>query len=101
MTMALMTGATAATFVVLAHFGHWYIQLLFVAPVAILVGVLSFQSWRENRQARREEATAGAAAGRPERGGGRPDAGPGPGRADAGRDGGRRDGSRDGGPTRR
>jgi hypothetical protein len=41
--------------VVFAHFGHWYIQLLFVAPVAILVGVLSFQGWRENRAREREE----------------------------------------------
>jgi membrane protein implicated in regulation of membrane protease activity len=41
--------------VVFAHLGHWYIQLLFVAPVAILVGVLSFQGWRENRAREKEE----------------------------------------------
>jgi hypothetical protein len=44
-----------AIVIVLAHFGHWYIQLLFVAPVAILVGVLSFQGWRENRAREKEE----------------------------------------------
>ena len=41
--------------IVLAHLGHWYFQLLFVAPVAILVGVLSFQGWRENRAREKEE----------------------------------------------
>jgi hypothetical protein len=45
--------ATAAP-VVLAHFGHWYLELLFVAPVLILVAGLSFQSWRENRQGRKD-----------------------------------------------
>ena len=40
----------------LAHFGHWYIQILFVAPVLVLVGALSFQGWRENRQRRKKES---------------------------------------------
>jgi hypothetical protein len=39
---------------VLAHLGHWYFQPLFVVPVAILVGVLSFQGWRENRAREKE-----------------------------------------------
>jgi hypothetical protein len=45
-----------AIVVVLAHLGHWYFQLLFVAPVAILVGVLTFQGWRENRAREKDEA---------------------------------------------
>jgi hypothetical protein len=35
---------------ILAHFGHWYFQLLYAAPVLIVVGVLALQSWRENRR---------------------------------------------------
>jgi hypothetical protein len=35
---------------VLAHFGHWYVSLLYVGPVAVIVGVLSFQSWRDRRR---------------------------------------------------
>jgi hypothetical protein len=34
----------------IAHFGHWYVTLLYMAPVVVLVGALSFQSWREKRR---------------------------------------------------
>jgi membrane protein implicated in regulation of membrane protease activity len=43
----------------LAHFGHWYVQILFVAPVVLLVAALSFQSWRENRRRRKKGSSAG------------------------------------------
>ena len=34
----------------IAHFGHWYVTLLYMGPVIVLVGALSFQSWREKRR---------------------------------------------------
>ena len=39
---------------VLAHAGHWAVSLLYVAPVVIVVGWLSLQSWRDNRRRDRE-----------------------------------------------
>lgn len=33
--------------VVLAHFGHWYASLLYVAPVALIVAVLAVQTRRD------------------------------------------------------
>jgi hypothetical protein len=30
-----------------AHAGHWATSVLYVAPVAIVVGWLSWQAWRE------------------------------------------------------
>lgn len=33
----------------LAHFGHWYFQILYAVPVVVIGGALSLQSWRENR----------------------------------------------------
>lgn len=38
-----------------AHFGHWYVSLLYLGPVAVLVLALVLQSWRERRRARRED----------------------------------------------
>jgi hypothetical protein len=35
---------------VLAHFGHWYISMLYLAPVLIVVGALSIQTRRERRR---------------------------------------------------
>ena len=32
---------------VLAHFGHWWSSLLYLAPVVIVVGWLSIQAWRD------------------------------------------------------
>jgi hypothetical protein len=34
---------------VLAHAGHWIANLLYLAPVLVIVGALSFQSWRDKR----------------------------------------------------
>lgn len=31
----------------LAHFGHWYISMLYLAPVLIVVAALAIQSRRE------------------------------------------------------
>jgi hypothetical protein len=40
---------------VLAHFGHWYFQLLYAVPVTVIVGVLTLQSWRDARARRARE----------------------------------------------
>jgi hypothetical protein len=40
---------------VLAHFGHWYISMLYLAPVLIVVGALSIQTRRERRRAPDED----------------------------------------------
>ena len=37
---------------IVAHAGHWAVSLLYVAPVVIVVGWLSFTQWRENRRGR-------------------------------------------------
>jgi hypothetical protein len=34
---------------ILAHIGHWWTSLLYLAPVVIVVGWLSFQAWRDSR----------------------------------------------------
>ncbi|GAC1434187.1 MAG: hypothetical protein NVSMB51_00780 [Solirubrobacteraceae bacterium] len=36
----------------IAHFGHWYFQLLYAVPVAAIIGALRLQRWREERRAR-------------------------------------------------
>lgn len=33
-----------------AHVGHWLASLLYVAPVAIIVAALLWQSWRDRRR---------------------------------------------------
>jgi hypothetical protein len=38
------------TFLPVAHFGHWYVTLLYLGPVIVLVIALSFQSWRDKRR---------------------------------------------------
>ncbi|MDX6656524.1 MAG: hypothetical protein QOH62_1317 [Solirubrobacteraceae bacterium] len=38
-----------------AHFGHWYVTLLYMAPVVVLVAALSFQSWRDKRRKDRDD----------------------------------------------
>jgi len=45
---------------ILAHAGHWFLSLLYVAPVAIIVGVLMVQSRRDKRRAAREARDAPA-----------------------------------------
>ncbi len=34
----------------IAHFGHWYVSILYLGPVLVLVVALSAQSWREKRR---------------------------------------------------
>jgi hypothetical protein len=34
---------------VIACIGHWYVGLLYLAPVALLVSGLKLSSWRERR----------------------------------------------------
>ena len=41
---------------VLAHFGHWWQSLLYLAPVIVVVGWLSLQSWRDNRRGDGDES---------------------------------------------
>ena len=38
-----------------AHAGHWLVNVLYVAPVAILVIALWWQSFRERRRVSKEE----------------------------------------------
>jgi hypothetical protein len=35
---------------ILAHAGHWLAGLLYLAPVAIVVGALGYQSWKDRRR---------------------------------------------------
>lgn len=39
----------------LAHAGHWFVGLLYLAPVIIVIGVLLFQTWRDRRADRSGE----------------------------------------------
>jgi hypothetical protein len=36
----------------LAHAGHWLANLLYLAPVLVIVGALGYQSWRDKRAGR-------------------------------------------------
>jgi hypothetical protein len=36
----------------LAHAGHWAVGLLYLAPVAIVVGFLAWQAWQDRRDPR-------------------------------------------------
>jgi len=38
----------------LAHVGHWAINLLYVAPLVVVVAVLGYQTLKDRRQLRRE-----------------------------------------------
>jgi hypothetical protein len=40
-----MIGAT----VIVAHAGHWFAGLLYLAPVLIVVGALGWQSYKDRR----------------------------------------------------
>jgi len=35
---------------ILAHLGHWYVSLLYFGPVALLVGYLGVQNWRDRHR---------------------------------------------------
>ncbi len=39
---------------VLAHIGHWYAEVMYVAPVVLMVGWLKITSVREKRRERKE-----------------------------------------------
>jgi uncharacterized membrane protein len=39
----------------LAHAGHWAVDLLYVAPLLVAVGVLGYQSMKDRRAGRRGE----------------------------------------------
>jgi hypothetical protein len=41
----------------IAHFGHWYVTLLYMGPVVVLVAALSFQSWRDKRRGRGDDSS--------------------------------------------
>lgn len=38
-----------------AHLGHWSTSLVYFGPVAVLVGYLGVQSWRDRRRSREGE----------------------------------------------
>jgi hypothetical protein len=38
-----------AAALILAHAGHWFAGLLYLAPVLIVVGALLYQSWKDKR----------------------------------------------------
>jgi hypothetical protein len=38
---------------VLAHFGHWYVSMVYAAPALLLGGALGISALRERRRARR------------------------------------------------
>jgi hypothetical protein len=38
---------------VFAHVGHWWTSILYLAPVAVVVGWLGIQSWLQRRRDRR------------------------------------------------
>jgi hypothetical protein len=35
-----------------AHAGHWLVNLLYIAPVLFIFGVIAREKWRERREAR-------------------------------------------------
>lgn len=37
----------------LAHFGHWYVQIIFAVPVLLLAGALGVDNLRKRRGQRR------------------------------------------------
>ncbi len=42
----------------LAHAGHWLVQLLYVAPLVIVIGVLGYQALKDRRALKREAGEA-------------------------------------------
>jgi hypothetical protein len=41
---------------VFAHAGHWLVQLIYLVPLAVLVGVILAGRIRDRREAKREHA---------------------------------------------
>jgi 4-hydroxybenzoate polyprenyltransferase len=50
---------TAAA-LILAHAGHWFAGLLYLAPVLIVVGALLYQSWKDKRLGEDGDAPEGS-----------------------------------------
>ena len=46
----------SASGLILAHAGHWFAGLLYLAPVLIVVGALGYQSWKDKRLGEDEDA---------------------------------------------
>ena len=40
--------------VLIAHVGHWAVNLLYVAPLVVAVGVLGYQSLKDRRELKRQ-----------------------------------------------
>jgi hypothetical protein len=40
---------------VLAHFGHWYVSMIYAAPALLLGGGLAFSTLREKRRHRGDD----------------------------------------------
>jgi hypothetical protein len=53
--------------IVIAHAGHWLPQLLYLAPVVVLVGAILVGRMRERREARDAGDVTGARRGAPDR----------------------------------
>jgi 4-hydroxybenzoate polyprenyltransferase len=49
-----------AAALILAHAGHWFAGLLYLAPVLIVVGALLYQSWKDKREGGDEDDEPGA-----------------------------------------
>lgn len=45
-----------AAALILAHVGHWLANLLYLAPVVIVVGALGFQSLKDRRRDEDDDA---------------------------------------------
>jgi hypothetical protein len=41
---------------ILAHAGHWFAGLLYLAPVVIVVGALGYQSFKDKRRGEDDDA---------------------------------------------
>lgn len=46
---------------ILAHAGHWFAGLLYLAPVLIVVGALLYQSWKDKKLGPEDEDEDGDA----------------------------------------
>ena len=51
--------------IVLAHAGHWAVQLIYLFPLAVLVGVILVGRARDRRERAQEEAAEQEPEGRP------------------------------------
>ena len=42
--------------IVVAHAGHWAVQILYAAPLLVMICMLAIGKWRETRKANRRAA---------------------------------------------